>query len=130
MLVIDASAVVELLLTTEMGHRVATVITGDQTLHAPELIGVELISVLRRLTRLGELSVDDARRLLVDFGDLGIELYEHTPLLGRAFDLRESVSAYDAVYVALAEAVDAPLLTCDAKLAGASGHAAVIQLVR
>ncbi len=128
-LVVDASALVELLLTTVVGQSVAAELAADQTLHAPELVGVELISVLRRLTRTGEIAARDARQALVDFDDLGVEFYEHSPLLHRAFELREAVNADDAVYVALAEAMSVPLLTCDARLAGSNGHMAVIHLV-
>ncbi len=128
-LVIDASAIVELLLTTVVGRSVAAAVAADQTLHAPELVGVEVISVLRRLTRLGEIAAGDAHQALVDFDALGVELYEHSPLLRRAFELRDAVTAYDAVYVALAEALNVPLLTCDARLAGSNGHRATVQLV-
>lgn len=128
-LVVDASAVVELLLTTAAGRGVAVELAGDQTLHAPELIGVEVVSVLRRLTWVGELSSDDAEQALVELDALGLELYEHGPLLRRALALREVLTAYDAVYVALAEALGAPLLTCDSKLAGSNGHVATIRLV-
>lgn len=128
-LVVDASALVELLLTTALGRRVSSKLADEQTLHAPELIGVEFVSVLRRLTRTGEIEVAEARQAVADFADLGLELYEHTPLLGRAFELRDAVTACDAVYVTLAEALDAPLLTCDARLAGSNGHRASIELV-
>jgi predicted nucleic acid-binding protein len=128
-LVVDASAIVELVLTTATGRLVATALNSNQTIHAPELIGVEIVSVLRRLTRIGELSAEEGRQALIDFDALGVELYEHQPLLTRAFELRESVTAYDAMYLALAEALKAPLLTCDVRLAGSNGHRVVILCV-
>lgn len=128
-LVVDASAIVELLLTTEVGRRVAVELAAEQTLHAPELLGVEVVSVLRRLTRRNEITDDEARQALIDLDALGIEVYAHSPLLDRALELRESVTAYDAVYVALAEAMNVALLTCDAKLAGSNGHRASIRRV-
>ena len=129
MLVVDASAVVELLLSTPVGAQVAARLGPDHTLHAPDLLGVEVVSVLRRLHRLDQLAAADSDRALVDLRALGIASYEHEPLLGRALALRDSLTAYDATYVALAEALGAPLLTCDRKLAGSSGHGADVVLV-
>jgi predicted nucleic acid-binding protein len=124
-LVIDASAAVELLLTTPTGRAVAEALVAESgSIHAPELIGVEIASVLRRLVRIGEIDVASAERALADFGALGVETYEHQPLLARVFALRDTVTAYDACYVALAEGIGAPILTCDAKLAGSHGHKA------
>ena len=128
MLVVDTSAVVELVLRTPIGTRVITEI-GDHSLHAPDLIGVEIVSVLRRLVAIGELSADTARRAIVDVLDLGVAVYEHAPLLGRMFDLRDNMTAYDAAYISLAEGLGATLITCDAKLAKAPGHRATVELV-
>jgi predicted nucleic acid-binding protein len=102
-------------------------LTADHTLHAPELLGVELVSVLRRLVRTGQLHEAEALTALDTFAALGIETYEHQPFLPRCLELRDSLTAYDALYVSLAEALHAPLLTCDAKLARSTGHAAKVQ---
>jgi len=129
-LVVDASAVVELLLTTDLGRSVARVIGPDDTLHAPDLLGVEFVSVVRRMLRSSDLTVSEADDALTTFPMLGVELYEHSPMLRRALELRESVTPYDAMYVVLAEALQSPLMTCDAKLAGSNGHRASIQLIK
>ena len=131
MLVVDASAVVELLLSTPVGTAVgAALLDGEPTLHAPELLGVEVVSVLRRLVRMNEITGDEAQDAVYYLGALGVEFYEHIPLLSRMLVLRDSLSAYDAAYVALAEALGAPLITCDSKLAAAHGHDARITLVK
>ncbi len=126
---LDASATVELLLSTASGRAVATHLTADETLHAPELLGPEVLSVVRRLVRSGTLSEPEGSRVLGGLNDLSVETYEHMPLLGRAFELRDTLTAYDACYIALAEALGSPLLTTDAKLAGAHGHGAEVRLV-
>lgn len=128
MLVLDTSAVVELLLRTSAGSRVSTAI-GDHTLHAPELLGVEVVSVLRRLVASEQLAAADAVQAIADLAALGVETYEHAPLLARMFELRHTMTAYDAAFVSLAEGLAAPVLTCDAKLAAAPGHRAAIDLV-
>jgi len=76
-----------------------------------------------------EITLATAEQAFDDFSNLVIERHEHRSLLPRVWELRDSLTAYDAAYVALAEALDAPLLTCDAKLAGARGHRATIELV-
>ncbi len=130
MLVIDASAVLELLLGTDVGRKVGQrLAAGQPTLHAPELLGVETVSVLRRLVRVGEISPREARQAIGDLEALGVESYEHLPLLPRMLALRNSLTAYDACYVALAEGLGAPLLTCDTKLAAAHGHRAKVSLI-
>lgn len=130
MIVLDASAVLELVLRTEAGGQVMDRIEDPaETLHAPHLLGVEVVQVLRRYVRANQLPQDVAAQALRDLTDLGVARYEHEPLLPRVWQLRENVTAYDGVYVALAEVLDAPLLTRDARLAGSSGHDAVVELV-
>jgi len=130
MIVVDASVIVEWLLRTPagalVGHRI---VSHSETLHAPHLLDIEIAQALKRYRRAGML---DNRRLeesLEDFVTLEIRRYPHTPLLTRVLELRDNVSAYDAVYVALAESLNATLLTRDGKLASAPGHHARIQLV-
>jgi predicted nucleic acid-binding protein len=103
---------------------------ASERMHAPHLLDVDVTQVLRRLVQRKEVTAARAEQALDDLSKLVIERHEHQPLVSRVWQLRDSISAYDGVYVALAEALDAPLLTCDAKLAGAHGHHATIELVR
>ena len=102
---------------------------AGQTWHAPSLVEVEVIHVLRRLNLLRQLSDLRGRQAVRDLAQLGLHLHDHGPLLPRAWALRANLSAYDAVYVALAEGLGAPLLTLDARLASATGHVARIEVV-
>jgi predicted nucleic acid-binding protein len=130
LIVIDASAVLEILLRTDRADRLRERAFSDsEQMHAPQLLDIEITQVLRRLVRQGEITVARAEQALQDLADLLIERHEHRALIRRIWQLRDSLSAYDGAYVALAEALDAPLLTCDGKLAGAHGHRATIELV-
>lgn len=129
MIVVDASAVLEVLLNTRVGARLADrLLAPGETLHAPHLIDVEVAQVLRRYWRTREL--DDARgqEALEDLADLPLTRYPHGLLLPRIWELRDNVTAYDAAYVALAEALDAPLVTLDAALKSSRAHRARIEL--
>lgn len=129
MIVLDASAVVELVLGSPRGATVrARILRPDESLHAPHLLDVEVASALRRYQLSGELSADDGREALADLAGLDIVRYPHDPLLPRVWELRTSVTAYDAVYLALAEVLEAPLLTLDRRLARARGHGARIEV--
>jgi predicted nucleic acid-binding protein len=129
-IVLDASALLEFLLQTPLGVRVETRVFRDgDELHSPHLVDVEVAQGLRRLVRMGELSADRAAEAIVDLADLDLHRHAHLDLLTRGWKLRENVTAYDAMYVALAEAVDATLVTCDAPLAKAPGHRAQIEVV-
>lgn len=117
MIVLDASAVLELLLVTDKGHRVAERIAPPrETLHAPHLIDLEVAQVLRRYLARRQLDATRAAQALEDLRDLDLNRYPHDVLLGRIWELRQNASAYDAAYLALAEALGAPLLTSDARL--------------
>lgn len=131
MIVLDASAAVEWLLNRPLEDAVGQRLwrTG-QTRHAPHLLSVEVAQVVRRLVRQGEASSQRGSEAIVDLADLGVERYAHELLLPRMWTLRENLTAYDAVYVALAETLQAPLVTLDARLAEAPGHAAEIDLIR
>lgn len=128
MIVLDASAAIELLLGTARGRRIAAAV-GDEALSAPHLLDVEVAQVLRRLEAGGHVSADRARGALDDLRALGVHRTEHDVLLGRVWALRANLTAYDAVYVALAEASEATLVTCDARVARAPGHRAQVALV-
>jgi len=131
LIVLDASALLEILLRTPLAERLMDrALDASERMHAPHLLDVEVTQVLRRLVQRKEIAAARAEQALEDLAKLLIERHEHQSLVSRVWQLRDSISAYDGVYVALAEALGAPLLTCDAKLAGAHGHLATIELVR
>jgi predicted nucleic acid-binding protein len=129
MIVIDASALVELLVgDTPRAARLATRVSQpNESLHAPELIDVEVLSALRKLEARGtdQDQIEIAASLLVR---VPLRRYLHRTFLGRAWSLRFNASTYDAMYLALAEMIAAPLVTCDANLANAPGHRATVEL--
>jgi predicted nucleic acid-binding protein len=130
-MVLDASAVLELLLGTKGGHVIANRIADPSVgLHVPHLLDVEVTQSLRRYVREGELTSSAALTAIQDLRSLDLERHSHEPLLDRVWALRENLTAYDAVYVALAEALDATLITCDARLARAPGIGKRVELVR
>lgn len=123
---VDASAMLEVLLRTPAAPRVgARILATNETLHVPHLIDLEIAHVLRRWVRSGELPNDRAEEALDDFVEMPLARYSHTVLLARIWELRHNVTAYDAAYLALAEMLDAPLITRDRALAGAGSHARV-----
>lgn len=131
MIVLDASAVVELLLDTAAGRRVAMLIGDAATaVHVPHLIDVEVLSVLRRFVRERIIGQDDATNAIDDLLALDLQRHSHEGLLERAWALRANLTTYDAVYVALAEALGAPLVTCDGRLAKAPSVEARIVVVK
>ena len=101
----------------------------EQTLHAPHLLDVEVAQVLRHYVASGEIDAQRGRLALANLADLPVQRYPHDLLLPRVWELRNNLTAYDAVYVALAEALDAPLLTRDRRLAAAAGRYARVELV-
>jgi predicted nucleic acid-binding protein len=130
-IVVDASALLEALLRTPVANAVEKwLFDSGRTLHVPHLLDVEVAQVLRRYTISGEIDEPRGRAALADLGAFPFVRYPHDFLLSRVWELRNNLTAYDAVYVALAEALDAPLLTRDRRLAAASGHRARIELVQ
>lgn len=130
MIVIDASALLEFLLRTELGGRVEARLFGEvHEFHAPHLVDVEITQGLRRLVRAGEVSAERAAEAIADLVELDVHRHGHTELLPRAWRLRANITAYDAMYVALAEALDAVVVTCDSRLANAPGQRATIDLI-
>ena len=130
MIVADASAILELLLRTPFGAAVdARLFRARETVHVPALLDLEVAQVLRRYVARGDLAEPRARASLDLLVAFPMERYSHEPLVRRIWELRGNLTAYDAAYVALAEALRAPLLTCDSKLAAAPGTKARIELV-
>jgi len=130
MIVVDASALLEALLRTPAARAVEErLFEPQQTLHAPHLLDIEVAQVIRRYAAKGEIDSKRGRAVLADLADFPFRRYPHDFLLPRVWDLRNNLTAYDAVYVALAEALDAPLLTRDQRLAAAAGHHARVELV-
>ena len=128
MIVIDASALVELLLQTPRSMPIVARLSAPlEEVHAPHLIDLETASALRTLEGQGHVSPAEASRAIHDLIQVDLIRYAHEPLIPRVWQLRGNITPYDAVYVALAEHLSAPLITCDAKLAAAPGHRATIE---
>jgi predicted nucleic acid-binding protein len=133
LLVLDASAIVELLFQTLAGKRVSDIIFEPNiNLCAPELLTIETIQVIRRFINSKEISTKVADSIFNDLKDLPISYYPHHILLNRAWDLRKNFTAYDATYISLAEALKAPLITCDSAFKKGSGsiHQAKVILIK
>jgi len=125
-IVLDASAMVEALIGRDVADELLEALTDG--IHAPHLLDVEVMSVLRGLLLGGKLGNDLAEEARRDHFAFAITRYETPPLADRIWQLRHQFTSYDATYLALAEALDAPLYTCDAKLVS-SGHRAHVQLL-
>jgi predicted nucleic acid-binding protein len=129
-IVVDAWALFEFLLQTPPGTRVEARLFRDQDeFHAPHLADVEVTQGLRRLVRTGEVSPGRAADVMADLADFDLHRRPHLDRLTRAWKLRQNVTAYDAMYIALGEALDAPMVTCDTALAKAPGHRAHIEVI-
>ena len=129
MIVLDASAAVDWLLQTAAGERIEQrIYSHRETLHTVHLLDVEFAQVLRRLVREGSLSPKRAEEAIEDLAALRIARYAPALLLDRIWRLRQNLSAYDAAYVALAEKLQAPLITRDQRLAAAPGHKAMVEV--
>ena len=120
-MVVDASVVLEALLRRANAEAVRTrFLAGRETLHAPHLLDIEVAHVMRRYATIGDMDGERGRAALAILADLPLRRYRHDVLLPRVWELRNNFTAYAAVYVALAEALDVPLLTRDQCLAGAA----------
>ena len=129
MIVVDASALLDLILLRPNASRIADAMRG-QSVAAPELIVVETSSALARLERAGELRTHDADVAIRDVGEMPMSLVGHSPLHTRAWALRGSLRLADAFYVACAELLTATLLTSDGRLARAPLSGVAVTLVR
>lgn len=131
-MVLDASAVVELLLGSQRGEAVTEAVReagAESRLHAPDLMDVEVAQVFRRHSARGVLPEARAAAALELLQRLPVTRHPSRILLPRVWALRENLTAYDGAYIALAEALAAPLLTCDGRLARAPGHGASVVAV-
>jgi predicted nucleic acid-binding protein len=130
MIVLDASTVLEVLLQTAASATVLRrIAAAPADLHAPELIDVEVAQVLRRFTRARMVTPGRAALALEHLAAFPLRRHPHRPFLRRVWELRENVTAFDAIYLALAEALGAPLLTTDRKLARVPGLETDVELV-
>jgi predicted nucleic acid-binding protein len=129
-IVLDASALLELILDTSTGRLVAERIADPaEGLHVPHLADIEVVQALRRYVREGEINADAAEVALDDLRSLDLQRHAHEPLLERVWELRKNLTAYDAVYVALADVLDGVVLTCDRRLSHAPGLSRRVVLV-
>ena len=128
MTVVDASIVVRLLANRTDDEQLRQRLSVLRTVHAPHLIDAEVANAVRGLLHGGKIGLSRAVEMLADFTALRIRRYPMHSQLGRVLELRNNLTAYDAIYVALAETLQTPLLTQDPKLDRATGHHAEVQV--
>lgn len=129
MLVVDASCLYEVLVDGIAAERVRARLASDDDHAAPHLVDAEVLALIRRDHLRGSLDPTAARQAVEDLFAWPGRRYGHRPLLERAWELRESLRSWDALYVALAEALDATLLTLDARLVRAPGPRCAVEVV-
>lgn len=128
MIVVDTSALIGRLVGRPRNEALVERLRGETQWHAPHLVDVECVHVLRRLVRAGEVAEEQAVRALARIAAMPILRYSHELLVDRMWELRNNLSAYDAAFVALAEALEQPLITTDLRLKGAPTHRAEIEI--
>ncbi len=129
MIVLDASAAIDWLFQTTPGRLIEKrIYSRKETLHAPHLLDLEVVQVVRRFVREGIVTEQRADIAIQDLLDLRIVRYPHFFLLPRVWQHRHNLSAYDAAYIALAEKLAAPLVTRDARLEAAAGKTVRVEL--
>lgn len=129
MIVLDASAACELLLRRTDERRLVELVLADgASVHAPDLMSVEVLHVIRRMTRASAVTSKRADELRADLADLPVHSYPSRPLLDRAWVLRDNFTVYAALYVALSEALDATLVTADRALARAARSTTAVRV--
>lgn len=94
------------------------------------MLDIEVTQVLRRYALKGEITPERGNEALDDYTNFPIIKYPHEPLLPRMWELRNTLTAYDAAYISLAEVLEAPLITCDYRIAGAHGYSAVVEVIQ
>lgn len=130
MIVVDASVILELLLRTPAAAAIEQrLFARAEPLHAPHLLDVEVVQVLRRYALGGTMSEHRGRLAIGLLSEIPIMRHEHTALLPRIWTLRKNLTAYDAAYVTLAEGLDATLLTRDERLAAAPEARRLVELI-
>lgn len=130
MIVLDASAAIEWLFQSPAGIKIdQRIFSPSESLHVPHLLDVEVAQVLRRYVREKMITTQRGQEALEDLGDMPLSRYPHDFLIPRVWELRATLTAYDAAYVALAELLGASLLTCDDKISSAPGHYADVEVV-
>lgn len=127
MIVVDASAALDALAADRPSAQLLRRVS-EEPWHAPHLIDLEVLNGLRHLVARGQLSIDLAASVRLDFSAIPVTRYAHAGLRDRIWELRSSMTAYDAVYVALAEALDVPLVTTDARLGRVPGSRCAIEV--
>jgi predicted nucleic acid-binding protein len=130
LIVVDASVIVTALADDGPDGERARGRLGGERLAAPHLIDIEVLSAWRRLAAAGKMDDRRAAFARADLRALPLDRVPHAPLIERCWELRANLTMYDAAYVALAEIIDAPLVTSDAKLAGTPGAACAIEVLR
>jgi predicted nucleic acid-binding protein len=132
LIVLDASAAIAVLLN--LGTSASAVrerlYGSDEGPHVPHLFEIEVLGALRRHALISDLSAKRGQELLEDLTSMRLNRYPHTALLSRMWELKENVTIQDAAYIALAETLDAPLITMDGRLARAPGIRAVVEVYR
>jgi len=130
LIVLDASAAIDWLLHTPAGIQIdRRIYSRSESVHIPHLLDLEVAQVLRRFVREGSLSAGRAEAALQDLMDARFTRYPHWWLLPRIWRLRHNLTAYDGAYIALAELLNAPLITRDGRVSSAAGHHAQIELL-
>jgi len=129
MLVIDASCLCEVLIGAPAAEAIRARLASDSEHAAPHVVDAEVFGVIRREHLLGRLDRTEATQAVDDLAAWPGERFGHRPLLARAWELRTTVRGWDAMYVALAEALDATLVTTDRRLASAVGPSCPIEVV-
>lgn len=131
MIVADAAVVVAALLSAGgAGARARERLRLDPDLHVPHLLDLEVMAALRRRVRLGQTDLSLATEAVTDLADLAALRWDHEPLLERVWELRDDLTVYDAVYVALAEALNIPLVTSDVRLSRAPGLRCPVEVLQ
>lgn len=129
MIVLDASVVLDLLLGIPPHDATVADLLGSSGAFAPHLLDLEIAQVMRRRVRGGTLRARDANAALTAYSQLPITRFPHLPFLSQAFALRDNVTMYDAIYLVLAEAINATLITRDGALAAVPGSRARVRVL-